>query len=86
MSNNQKVNNRKDECHTRDKKKFTAQAISRVNLTLYQWLLMDFQFQLQYLEFRSHHSHDNKKWLYKLKINEASWICQRTDVASKLPP
>ena len=32
-------------------------------------------------EFRSHHSHDNKKWLYKLKINDVSWICQRTDVA-----
>ena len=29
-------------------------------------------------EFRSHHSRDNNKWLYKLKIDDVSWICQRT--------
>ena len=32
-------------------------------------------------EFRSHQSRDNNKWLYKLKIDDVSWICQRTGVA-----
>lgn len=34
-------------------------------------------------ELVSHYYHHNKKWLYKLKINDVSCTCKKTNIAKQ---
>ena len=83
LPNNQKVNNTKSKVTKRQKIKCTeAQATFKSKVNTLSMDINGFPISAPISKvFRSHHSpHDNKKWLYKLKVNDVSWNHQRTDV------